>query len=126
MRVPAAIFAVLMTATGCAPKPTTAADVKQYTSLRLCNGAKVRDLTTPEERDTTPGFSFHVDLVLPPACKADFESQLATLGGGQCVHSAEGADCLVQDASVHGATKKHTSIMAKALGGARYDLRFYE
>jgi len=116
---------MLMTATGCAPKSITADDVRHYTSLRLCDGAKVRDLTTPEARDTVPGFSYHVDLVLPPACKADFESQLATLGGGQCAHSAEGLDCFVEDASTHGTTKKHTSIMAKAQGGARYDLRFY-
>ena len=93
-----------------------------YRSLRLCNGAVVRDLTTPEERDTTPGFSFHVDLALPPACKADFEKQLATLAGADCI----AADCFVEDTSVHGATKKHTTIMTRALGGTRYDLRFFE
>jgi len=89
MRVPVAIFAMLTTAiAGCAPKATTAADVTRYTSLRLCDGGQVRDLTTPEERDTTPRFSFHVEVVLPPACKEDFEKQLATLADGQCAHDA--------------------------------------
>lgn len=125
--MPVAIFAMLTTAiAGCAPKPTTAADVTRYTSLRLCDGGAVRDLTTPEERDTAPGFSFHVDVVLPLACKEDFERQLATLAGSQCAHLAQGIGCFVEDASVRGATKKHTSVMARPLGGAHYDLRFYE
>jgi hypothetical protein len=123
MRVVTAILAMLATAiAGCTPKPMTAADVDKYTSLRLCNGTVVRDLTTPDERDATPGFSFHVDLALPPACRADFENQLATLAGADCI----AADCFVEDTSVHGATKKHTIIMTRALGGTRYDLRFYE
>jgi len=38
----------------------------------------------------------------------------------------QGKACSVEDASLGGATNKHTTIVAISLSGGRYDLRFYE
>jgi hypothetical protein len=116
-----------MTTTGCSAAPVNASDVKRYTGVRLCDAATVRDRTTPEERDTTPGFSFHVVLRMPAACQRDFEAQLAEIAGAECPNwpHAQRA-CLILDASKRGSTKKHTTVNATALGGGLYDLRFYE
>jgi hypothetical protein len=127
MRARLVAYTILSVAAfGCAPQRATVADIARYTSLRLCNGTIVHDLTSPGERDTTPGFSFHVEVVLPPTCTADFERQIAMLGGDACSAWPQRTECFVEDASTRGATKKHSTIMAKALGGAHYDLRFYE
>lgn len=126
MRAPVTLLAFLTTAiASCSPKPVTPNDVTRYTGVRLCDGAQVRDLTTPQERDTTPGYSFHVELLLPPTCEGAFEGQLAAFPASSCAHMAPASPCSVDDASLGGATKKPTTIIATPLGGGRYDLRFY-
>jgi hypothetical protein len=111
---------------GCSTGPVTATVVKRYTRLRLCPAAGVQDLTTTEERDMTPGFSFHVALRLPASCQEDFEAQLVSLAGPECPdwpHASR--SCFIMDASRRGSTKKHATIVVTVIGEGRYDIRFY-
>lgn len=121
-----AILAGAFTA-ACSANPMMRADVSRYTGLQLCEATAVRDLTSREERDTTPGFSFHVQLDLPADCEAALAAQMARLEPAHCGSWPKVSRiCFIQDASIRGPAKKHTTIMAEALGGGRYDVRFYE
>jgi hypothetical protein len=109
---------------GCAQaEPINPSFVREYTGLQLCQGATVRDLTTAEERDTTPGFTFHVELAMSPSCTPDFEQQLGTMG---CPTPLSRAGCGVQDTSKYGVTERHTSLSIHPTSEGRYDLRFYQ
>lgn len=109
---------------GCArAESIDASFVREYTGLQLCPGAVVRDLTTVEERDTTPGFSFHVELVMDASCIAEFEQQLGVMG---CPTPLSAVGCYVQDASKHGLTERHTSLMIGPSSEGQFDLRFYQ
>jgi hypothetical protein len=104
--------------------PVTAKDIQHYTGIELCPAAAVHDLTSKEERDTTPGFSFHVTLGVPSDCVASFERQLAKLSPSECSpERVLGPGCFVRDA--YPTAGKHTSIMVHRLGDNRFDLRFY-
>lgn len=120
----AVILAALIGLGACASAdPVTVRDINNYTGIVLCPAAAVRDLTTKEERDTTPGFSFHVTVGLTPDCAASFERQLATLSPTECtLERVRASGCFVQDA--YPTSTKHSSIMVHPLGGNRFDLRF--
>lgn len=105
--------------------PVTKSDIKQYTGINLCPAVTIEDLTTTEERDTTPGFSFHVAIDMPPACTASFERQLAALSRDECSSMrVRQSGCSMQAA--YPAAAEHTSTMIYPLSGNRFDLRFYE
>lgn len=109
---------------GCAQaEPVNASFVREYTGLRLCPGAVVRDLTTTEERDTTPGFSFHVELAMSASCSSEFEQQLGAMG---CPTPLSTGGCYVQDTSKYGVSERHTSLGIHPSSQGRYDLRFYQ
>lgn len=109
---------------GCArAEPVNASSVREYTGLRLCPGAVVRDLTATEQRDTTPGFSFHVELAMNASCTSEFERQLRAMG---CPTPLSTGGCYVQDASKYGVTERHTSISIHPSSAGRYNLRFYQ
>lgn len=116
---------VTLTSLGaCSAAPVKSADVEHYTGILLCPSAVVRDLTTGEERNTTPGFSFHVEIVVKSACEASFRKQLAALPTSGCAATANlSGGCFVKDAFPK--ASKSTSIMVFASGEHRYDLRFY-
>lgn len=111
---------------GCGhPQPISAADVHHYTGLQLCPTAQVIDLTTPRERDTVPGFSYHIRLDLDRTCGSSLQTQLAKLWPSECPAAKLNADgCFIQDAWPKAA--KHTTIVMRPLGGNRFDLAFYE
>lgn len=91
MRAPVTLLGFLTLAVAsCSPKPLIPADVTRYTGIRLCDGAQVRDLTSRQERDVTPGYSFHVEVLLPPTCEGAFEEQLAAFPVGSCAHMVQG------------------------------------
>ena len=85
----------------------------------------MKDLTTPEERDTVPGFSYHVALQLDATCEASFRRQLALLRSSSCEAAADlSRGCFVQDA--YPRASEHTSIAVSSRGSGGYDMRFYE
>ena len=109
----------------CSPTPVTVADVRHYTGIGLCDAAGLKDLTTQQERDTVPGFSYHVALNLNATCEASFRRQLAQLPTSSCYAAADlSGGCFVQDA--YPTASKHTSIVVTSLGSGRYDMSFYE
>jgi hypothetical protein len=117
---------ILPALAGCSPKPLGLADIEHYTGLRPCEGSVARDLTTNAERNTTPGFSFHVQLQVPPACTGPFEAQVRALPGAHCGGWPQSArTCFVED-EPKGRAQKHTNVAAHTLGGASYDLRLWE
>ena len=109
---------------GCAQaEPVDPAFLREYTGLRLCQGAVIRDLTTPAERDTTPGFSLHVQVTMNGTCISDFERQLSAM---DCPTPLSSSGCGVQDTSRYGVTRRHTSLTIHPMSEGRYDLRFYQ
>lgn len=103
--------------------PVTARTIQRYTGVELCPAATVRDLTSKEERDTTPGFSFHAAVELTPECTASFERQLAKLSPVECTpERVTQLGCFVQDA--YRASGRHTSIMVHPARNGRFDIRF--
>lgn len=105
--------------------PVTVRDFKRYTGVALCPAAQIRDLTTPEERDTTPGFSFHVRLKLNRTCAAAFERQLARVSPSDCASNLlRPHGCTVDDA--YAASGMHTSIATVPIAPGEYDVRFWE
>lgn len=105
--------------------PVTSRDFKRYTGVTLCPAAQIRDLTTPEERDTTPGFSFHVRLKLNRACAAAFERQLAEVSPPACASNLiRPYGCMIDDA--YPASGIHTTIATVAVAPSDYDVRIYE
>jgi len=105
--------------------PVTKSGIERYTGIKLCPGATVHDLTTVEERDTTPGFSYHVTLDVPLSCAASFERQLAALSHNECTpERLRRTGCFMQD--VYPAVEKRSSMMIGPLRANRFDLRFYE
>lgn len=104
--------------------PVTVLDIKDYTGVDLCPAAAVHDVTTKEERDTTPGFSFHVIVGLTPKCAASLEKQLVAISPTECtLEHVRGQGCFVKDA--YPTSAKHSSIMVHPVGRNRFDLRFY-
>lgn len=109
---------------GCAQvEPINPSFIREYTGLQLCPGAVVRDLTTTEERNTTPGFVFHAELAMNASCTPEFERQLEAMG---CQTPLSTAGCGVQDTSKYGVTRRHTSLSIHPSSEGRYDLRFYQ
>jgi hypothetical protein len=124
-RPPSYYFFALVELSGCSANPLTISDFKHYTGIALCPAARFRDVTTPEERDTTPGFSFHVKLGLSPKCAKDFERQLAALSPPECASNLLRPDgCHVEDA--YAVAGVHTSIIARPIATGEYDVRFWE
>ena len=118
-------YAVFMGVSACSADPVTTADVRRYTGLSLCSSASVRDLTSNQERDTTPGYYFHVRIALDPTCDSSFRNQLAGLPKSGCTTAASlNQGCYVEDAYPKAA--KHTSIMVSEVGRRTYDMRFYQ
>src|SRR3954464_5487930 len=102
-------FAGLAFVGACSPTPVTVADVRRYTGIGLCDAAGLKDLTTHEERETVPGFSYHVALQFDATCEASFRRQLALLPASSCDRTADlSRGCFVQDA--YPTASKHTSI----------------
>ena len=62
----------------------TVLDIKDFTGIELCPAAAVQDVTTKEERDTTPGFSFHVIVWLALKCAALFKRQVVAISRTEC------------------------------------------
>lgn len=118
-------LAILLVAGACSSRSVTVSDIQHYTNIALCPTAAVQDLTTQDERDTTPGFSFHAKLELNAACAATFERQLASVAPVECVpkrvHS--GGCYAVGDETK---TAMHTTISVRATGNGTYDLRFFK
>lgn len=106
---------------GCSPS----SDLKRETSIQFCPNAGVQDFTTPQERDTTPGFSYHLRLTLDPACARDFERQLSAISPKECpIEWLRKNGCTVMDS--YAAAGKHTTIMAKPMSPGQYDVRFFQ
>jgi hypothetical protein len=102
-------------------------EVERYTGLTLCAETLVEDRTTPEERDTAPGFSLHVLLHLNQTCEVKLIEQLAALAPLDCPPNwTRQNGCYIEDASVGGRTEKRSSILIRPLGPGSYDLRFYQ
>jgi hypothetical protein len=100
------------------------AEIRHYTGLSLCQGADVRDLTTREEKETTPGYSYHVALTLDAGCEASFRKQLAELPGNNCNATGDlSRGCAVEDA--YPKAQKHTSITLRSLRPGQYDMSFW-
>lgn len=116
---------VILNLGACSPRSMTASDVQRYTDIELCPTAGIQDLTTQEERNTTPGFSFHAKLTLDAACAMSFERQLASVAPVECVakHVHSGG-CYALGNETKTAT--HSTIIAKAIGSGVYDFRFFE
>lgn len=78
MRFLTALILVLCPLCACsrADRPITSADIKRYTGIQLCEAATIKDVTTPEETDTVPGFSYHVILTMPQHYQRSFEFQI--------------------------------------------------
>jgi hypothetical protein len=107
------------------PKPITASDIQAYTGVKLCPTDKILDKTTDQERDTTPGFSYRVELALDRKCIASFEAQLAGLSASQCTQARlRDSGCMIQDTFPK--TAKHATVVVHPLGDGRYDLAFFE
>lgn len=124
MSITGTVMCGMLLVGGCAQaEPVNASFVSEYTGLRLCPGAVVRDLTTTEQRETTPGFSFQVELAMNASCSAEFERQLRAMG---CPTPLSTGGCYVQDTSKYGVTARHTSLLIGPLSEGRYDLRFYQ
>jgi hypothetical protein len=125
-RIRIALGAVAIFAFGaCSDRSVTANDIKRYTAIALCPTAGIEDLTTREERNTTPGFSVHAKLKLDNACAVSFARQLASAAPTECnskrLHSG-GCYALGNETK----TAMHTTIIARATGGGVYDLRLFE
>jgi len=122
----AGAVAVALALGACASSgPASSDDVEHYTGISLCPSTRVEDLTTEQERDTAPGFSYHVQLTMDRLCARDFELQLSRISQGACTPDLlRSSGCSVQDAS--GVTGKHVSISALVIGAGRYDVRFYQ
>jgi hypothetical protein len=118
------LAATVVILAGCGADPGSVDGVHHYTGLALCDGTKVNDLTTPEERETVPGFSYHVAFRLDAACQASFRRQLAELPGNNCPANGDlSRGCSVQDA--YPKANKHTTITVTSLGSGQYDMRFF-
>ncbi len=115
---------VALIGVGCSSaNPVTARDIKHYTGIELCPTAAVRDLTTQQERDTTPGFDFHASLKLDATCAASFERQLASIAPDECVpERVHAAGCYATGDQTK--TAMHTTIIVRSTGTGLYDLRF--
>jgi hypothetical protein len=119
-----AIVALLSLLSLCACRwsgPITAEDVKHFTAIELCPAAGLQDLTSTQELDTWPGFSYHIKLTLDDRCEASYFRQLADLGCSP--QQVRTVGCAVEDDPK---TEQHTSIMVSPLGSGHYDMRFYE
>jgi hypothetical protein len=115
------VVATALCLSGCSPS----SDLKRETNIRLCPGAGVQDLTTQQERNTTPGFSYHLRLSLDPTCARDFERQLSSISPRECpIEWLRKNGCTVMD--TYAASGKHTTIMAKPISPDKYDVRFYQ
>ncbi|WP_267382393.1 MULTISPECIES: hypothetical protein [unclassified Sphingomonas] len=109
----------------CYARSGTVSDIQRYTSIVLCPNARIQDLTTQDERDTTPGFSFHAKLKLDAACAMSFERQLALVAPTECVRKrVHSGGCYALGKETK--TASHTTIIARAIGSGVYDLRFFE
>jgi len=118
------LIASCATISACSADPVTAVDIRHYTGLSLCEGAPVKDLTTRQERDTVPGFSYHVAFRLNASCEASFREQLAALPTSGCHATGDlSRGCAVEDA--YPKADKHTAIMVTSLGSGQYEMRFY-
>jgi hypothetical protein len=113
---------------GCLPAAdpgSNRSDFEKYTSLKLCPGDRLVDRTTSQERDTTPGFSFHIEVQLNRSCAAQFEHQLAILDPTGCGPARlRATGCFIQDVWPH--AKKHTTLYVTPISASRYDVRFAE
>lgn len=119
------ILALVGSSTCSTADPVAVDDFRHYTGIALCPAARIRDLTTPDERDTTPGFSFHVRLQLNQECAASFERQLARLSPPACSSNLLRPNgCMVDDA--YAASGMHASIATVPITTGIYDVRFWE
>ena len=124
-RLKSSVYALVIGVSACSADPVTNADVRHYTGLLLCPSTLVRDLTSNQERDTTPGFSFHVSIALDPSCETSFRNQLAGLAKSGCTTDASlSRGCYVEDA--YPKAGEHTSIIVSKVGRRTYDMRFYQ
>lgn len=102
-----------------------ASDFERYTGVKLCASDRLLDRTSDQERDVTPGFTFHVELELDRRCHPQFEERLARLSLQGCTPTRARAEgCFVEDASPH--AEKHSSLIVKPLSANRYEVRFWE
>lgn len=98
--------------------------MREYTGIDLCPSARVIDLTTAAERDTVPGFSFHVGLSLDRACDASFRRQLAAISPPDCAATAlRRHGCTILDVARHAGP--HATIIVVPADRGHYDMRFY-
>ena len=118
-------LAGLLAVGACSTQTVTASDIRHYTSIALCPTASVSDLTTQEERDTVPGFSFHVMLKMDAPCAISFERQLAAVAPVECVRNRlHVAGCYAIGNETK--TAMHTTIVVRPTGKGLYDLRFFD
>jgi hypothetical protein len=118
-------FLAFLALAACSARSTIVSDIRRYTNITLCPTAGVQILTTQEERDTTPGFSFHAKLKLDAACASSFERQLASVAPTECVPKrVHFGSCYALGNETN--TAMHTTIAVRSYGNGIYDLRFFE
>ena len=101
------------------------ADIKTNTGIDLCPNAIVTDVTTAEERSTTPGFSYHVELDLDQPCDVAFLTQLNTHWPHECSSDILKVNgCAILDTRPR-SNKRATAIIRRLSEGS-YDFRFYQ
>ncbi|WP_150291604.1 hypothetical protein [Sphingobium estronivorans] len=124
LRPPFATTAISFGLAACGtPQAVTQTEIKEYMGLEICRTAEVHDLTTPEERNTTPGFSYHIKLQFDPECADQFKRQLQRISPVECaMERVQVTGCWIQDAKPQ--SGKHTSVAVHPLGATSFDVRF--
>lgn len=106
-------------------RPFSQAEFEHYTGVELCAGDRVDDQSSLEERDTVPGFSYHLRVQLDRSCHRQFEDKVAALWPKECeANRIKASGCQIQDAWPH--AKKHTSMSLTPLSPDHYDVRLWE
>lgn len=100
------------------------AELKDRLGVELCRTARVTDLTTDAERNSYPGYSYHVSLQLDTACDSAFRQQLAELAPPECpVRTLRRHGCTIHD--VARAAGRHATVLVVPGRSGAYDVRFF-
>jgi hypothetical protein len=108
-----------------AMRPLTPSGFHRFTGVELCTGDQLSDRSSDAERNTVPGFAFHVEVQLDRSCPSKFEDKLAMLAPRECAtDKVKSGGCYVKDAWPH--ATEHTTVIVKPLTADRYEVRFWE
>ena len=118
-----AVLAAAALLTGCG-HPDGTAKLHDYTGISLCPGARVNDLTTPEEGNTYPSFSIHLELRSNAACDGDFRRALARTSPQECSAAAlRRHGCTIRDLARQ--PGRHATMLVVPGARGEYDVRIY-